>query len=189
MFVTSHERQKLQGGSRKMMWRGAARHMAQSVLNMPCFDLRGTKWQASYKGRAFLCKREILDSCKGNRGIRKDWSDNETSTHTCMKCTPSSEATAWKLLLKPKVHAYFTAMFKSQEPNLYKIPATRKNSLEGKTSKSWAKWEKELKKQITGNCCARGHGVRQGTRCYNPIIKWNSTYIWKRETRFVCSFK
>lgn len=48
-----------------------------------------------------------------------------------LQCTPLSEATAWKLLLNPKVHAYFTVMFKSQEPNLKKNPLTQKQ-LRGK---------------------------------------------------------
>lgn len=45
---------------------------------------------------------------------------DEADTHRLLyelQCMALSEATVWKLLLNPKVHAYFTVMFKSQEPN------------------------------------------------------------------------
>lgn len=46
---------------------------------------------------------------------------DEEDTHRLvheLQYTPLTEATARKLLLNPKVHAYFTVMFKSEEPNL-----------------------------------------------------------------------
>ncbi|KAK2869714.1 hypothetical protein Q8A67_024106 [Cirrhinus molitorella] len=60
-------------------------------------------------------------ACKGWRRMREVGAGDEADTRRRsreLRCTPLSEATAWKLLLNPKVHAYFTVMFKSQEPNL-----------------------------------------------------------------------